>query len=87
MPDTQSNQLTHAHVVQLIIPTDAAHETIAELGELGLLQFKDLNPEREAFARTYASQVCVCAQTWPVNIYDRGWSTLKYSGGAIVVVV
>ena len=43
--------------VQLIIPTDAAHETIAELGELGLLQFKDLNPDREAFARTYASQV------------------------------
>ena len=43
--------------VQLIIPTDAAHETIAELGDLGLLQFKDLNPEREAFARTYASQV------------------------------
>jgi V-type H+-transporting ATPase subunit a len=45
-------------ILQLIIPTDAAHETIAELGELGLLQFKDLNPEREAFARAYASQVC-----------------------------
>lgn len=43
--------------MQLIIPTDAAHETIAELGDLGLLQFKDLNPDREAFARTYASQV------------------------------
>lgn len=43
--------------LQLIIPSDAAHETIAELGDLGLMQFKDLNPEQEAFARTYASQV------------------------------
>jgi V-type H+-transporting ATPase subunit a len=43
--------------VQLIIPTDAAHETIAELGDLGLLQFKDLNPGRDAFERTYVSQV------------------------------
>lgn len=47
-------------LIQLIIPTDAAHETIAELGDLGLLQFKDLNPDREAFARTYASQVKRC---------------------------
>ena len=42
--------------LQLIIPTDAAHETIAELGDLGLMQFKDLNADQEPFARTYASQ-------------------------------
>lgn len=47
-------------LVQLIIPTDAAHETIAELGDLGLLQFKDLNPDESAFSRTYASQVKRC---------------------------
>lgn len=57
-PDSCDLSLSHrAFALQPIIPTDAAHETIAELGELGLLQFKDLNPEREAFARTYASQV------------------------------
>ena len=29
-------------LVQLIIPAEAAHDTISYLGELGLLQFKDV---------------------------------------------
>ena len=29
-------------LVQLIIPAESARETIANLGELGLLQFKDV---------------------------------------------
>lgn len=29
-------------LVQLIIPTEVAHDTIAELGELGDVQFKDV---------------------------------------------
>ena len=29
-------------LVQLIIPTEVAHDTIAELGELGNVQFKDV---------------------------------------------
>ncbi len=29
-------------LVQLIVPTEVAHDTIAELGELGNVQFKDV---------------------------------------------
>ena len=30
-------------LVQLIVPTEVAHDTIAELGELGNVQFKDVS--------------------------------------------
>ena len=42
---------------QLMVPSEAAHDTVAALGEIGLLQFKDLNTEKSAFQRTYANQV------------------------------
>lgn len=42
---------------QLMIPSEVAHDTIVALGEVGMLQFKDLNPEKPAFQRTYAGQV------------------------------
>lgn len=47
---------------QLIIPSESAHETLYEVGELGLLEFKDLNKEKSAFQRTYASQVKRCEE-------------------------
>jgi len=47
-------------LVQLIIPAEAAHDTVAALGDVGLLQFKDLNQEKSAFQRTYANQVKRC---------------------------
>ena len=31
-------------LVQLIVPTEVAHDTIAELGELGNVEFKDVRP-------------------------------------------
>jgi hypothetical protein len=40
-----------------MIPAEAAHDTVSALGEVGMLQFKDLNAERSAFQRTYANQV------------------------------
>lgn len=42
---------------QLMIPAESAHHTVAALGDVGLLQFKDLNTDKSAFQRTYASQV------------------------------
>ena len=39
-----------------MIPAEAAHDTIAGLGEVGLLQFKDLNADKTAFQRTYSNQ-------------------------------
>ncbi|GJP49701.1 hypothetical protein CLOM_g8883 [Closterium sp. NIES-68] len=49
-------------LVQLIIPAEAAHNTIAHLGEIGLLQFRDLNPDKSPFQRTYANQVKRCGE-------------------------
>eukprot|EP01023_Acetabularia_acetabulum_P007407 TRINITY_DN131_c1_g1_i3.p1 TRINITY_DN131_c1_g1~~TRINITY_DN131_c1_g1_i3.p1 ORF type:complete len:878 (+),score=198.42 TRINITY_DN131_c1_g1_i3:100-2733(+) len=49
-------------LVQLIIPAEAAHDTMYSLGELGLLQFRDMNPEKSAFQRTYANQVKRCEE-------------------------
>lgn len=43
-----------------MIPAEAAHDTMASLGEIGLLQFKDLNSDKTAFQRTYASQIKRC---------------------------
>ncbi|KAJ0077004.1 hypothetical protein Patl1_36522 [Pistacia atlantica] len=44
-------------LVQIIIPIESAHVTVSYLGELGLVQFKDLNAEKSPFQRTYAAQV------------------------------
>lgn len=46
--------------IRLIVPVEAAHDTIAALGNLGLAQFVDLNPNRSAFQRTYATEVKRC---------------------------
>ena len=34
-------------LVQLIVPTEVAHDTVYELGELGNVQFKDVSIEPE----------------------------------------
>ncbi|BBH09350.1 vacuolar proton ATPase A3 [Prunus dulcis] len=44
-------------LVQIIIPIESAHLTVSYLGDLGLLQFKDLNAEKSPFQRTYAAQI------------------------------
>lgn len=40
-----------------MIPAESAHDTVGALGDVGLLQFKDLNADKSAFQRTYANQV------------------------------
>ncbi|KAL3515125.1 hypothetical protein ACH5RR_022027 [Cinchona calisaya] len=49
-------------LVQLIIPVESAHLAIDYLGELGLVQFKDLNAEKSPFQRTYATQIKRCGE-------------------------
>lgn len=44
-------------LVQLIVPTEVAHDTIAELGELGNMQFKDLNADVNPFQRSFVGEV------------------------------
>nr|AAD21487.2 putative vacuolar proton-ATPase subunit [Arabidopsis thaliana] len=49
-------------LVQLIIPVESAHRSITYLGELGLLQFRDLNADKSPFQRTFANQVKRCGE-------------------------
>lgn len=44
-------------LMQLLIPSELSHDTIDALGDIGQLQFKDLNADKSVFQRTYASQV------------------------------
>ncbi|KAI9195676.1 hypothetical protein LWI28_017138 [Acer negundo] len=48
--------------VQLIIPAESAHRAISYLGELGLLQFCDLNADKSPFQRTFVNQVKRCGE-------------------------
>ncbi|MCE5167615.1 V-type proton ATPase subunit a3, partial [Datura stramonium] len=49
-------------LVQIIIPNESAHRTIDYLGEIGLIQFRDLNAEKSPFQRTYANQIKRCGE-------------------------
>ncbi|KAJ8768707.1 hypothetical protein K2173_023611 [Erythroxylum novogranatense] len=49
-------------LVQLIIPAETAHRAISYLGELGVLQFRDLNADKSPFQRTFVNQVKRCAE-------------------------
>ncbi|XP_021753540.1 V-type proton ATPase subunit a3-like [Chenopodium quinoa] len=49
-------------LVQLIIPLESSHLTVSYLGDLGLLQFKDLNSDKSPFQRTYANQIKKCGE-------------------------
>ncbi|XP_042506300.1 V-type proton ATPase subunit a1-like isoform X2 [Macadamia integrifolia] len=48
--------------VQLIIPFESCHRAISYLGELGLLQFRDLNDDKSPFQRTFVNQVKRCGE-------------------------
>ncbi|KAG1760410.1 V-type ATPase, V0 complex, 116kDa subunit family [Suillus occidentalis] len=42
---------------QFLIPTEVAHDAVAELGELGNVQFKDLNPAVNPFQRSFVGEI------------------------------
>ncbi|KAJ3823021.1 V-type ATPase, V0 complex, 116kDa subunit family [Lentinula raphanica] len=44
-------------LVRLYVPTEVAHDTVAELGELGDVQFKDLNPNVNPFQRSFVGEI------------------------------
>ncbi|KAH0455901.1 hypothetical protein IEQ34_015933 [Dendrobium chrysotoxum] len=48
--------------VQLIIPVESAHRAVTYLGELGLVQFRDLNDDKSPFQRTFVNQVKRCGE-------------------------
>lgn len=45
---------------QLFLQSEAAYACISELGELGVVQFKDLNPTANAFQRKFVAEVRRC---------------------------
>lgn len=45
---------------QLFLQSESAYNTVAELGELGLVQFRDLNPDVNAFQRKFINDVRRC---------------------------
>ncbi|PIN10703.1 Vacuolar H+-ATPase V0 sector, subunit a [Handroanthus impetiginosus] len=55
----RSEKMTY---VQLIIPVESAHRAVSYLGQIGLLQFRDLNEDKSPFQRTFVNQVKRCAE-------------------------
>ncbi|KAL7024015.1 hypothetical protein ACKWTF_012872 [Chironomus riparius] len=53
----RSDEMT---LCQLFIQPEAAYHTVAELGEIGVAQFRDLNPELNAFQRKFIAEVRRC---------------------------
>lgn len=49
-------------LVQLIIPVESAYRAVSYLGELGLLQFRDLNADKSPFQRIFVNQVKRCGE-------------------------
>jgi len=47
-------------LVQLFVQIEAAHATVDELGQLGVIQFRDLNPNVNAFHRNFVNEVKRC---------------------------
>ncbi|VDK35747.1 unnamed protein product [Gongylonema pulchrum] len=47
---------------QLFLHSDTVFDVVAKLGELGLVQFIDLNPERSAFQRRFMNELKRCDQ-------------------------
>ncbi|KAJ8038581.1 hypothetical protein HOLleu_16044 [Holothuria leucospilota] len=45
---------------QLYLQSEAAYACVSELGELGLVQFRDLNPDVNAFKRKFVNEVRRC---------------------------
>ncbi|KAF9419078.1 H(+)-transporting V0 sector ATPase subunit a [Podila epigama] len=44
-------------LIQFYIPAEVAQPTVAELGELGLVQFRDLNPDVNAFQHAFVNEI------------------------------
>ncbi|KAM9811151.1 V-type proton ATPase 116 kDa subunit a [Neosynchiropus ocellatus] len=49
-------------LAQLFLQSGSAYDCIAELGELGLAEFRDLNPNVNAFQRKYVNEVKKCEE-------------------------
>lgn len=61
-------------LVQLFVPTEVAHDTVAELGELGNVQFKDVRPLLRASHPPTQSNIVLFIKLNPsVNPFQRSF--------------
>lgn len=47
---------------QMFLQSEAAYACVSELGELGLVQFRDLNPDVNAFQRKFVNEIRRCEE-------------------------
>lgn len=70
-------------LVQLIIPVESAHRAISYLGELGLLQFRDVCSDLSVFSYMFVwVRNTVTMHAW---IYFNGWffwTNSDFGGGS-----
>ncbi|KAH8813650.1 H+-ATPase subunit [Flagelloscypha sp. PMI_526] len=59
MAEDSSNVLRSEDMslVQMFVSTEAAHDMVYELGQLGLVQFRDLNPTVNPFQRSFIGEI------------------------------
>uniref|UniRef100_A0A672PQL1 V-type proton ATPase subunit a n=1 Tax=Sinocyclocheilus grahami TaxID=75366 RepID=A0A672PQL1_SINGR len=55
----RSEEMTLA---QLFLQSEAAYCCVSELGELGMVQFRDLNPDVNVFQRKFVNEVRRCEE-------------------------
>ncbi|XP_033745973.1 V-type proton ATPase 116 kDa subunit a-like isoform X4 [Pecten maximus] len=48
------------NLCQIFLQSEASYACVSELGELGLVQFKDLNPDVNAFQRKFVNEIMRC---------------------------
>uniref|UniRef100_A0AC35TP80 V-type proton ATPase subunit a n=1 Tax=Rhabditophanes sp. KR3021 TaxID=114890 RepID=A0AC35TP80_9BILA len=56
-------------LTQIFMQSDAAYQCIAEVGEQGLCEFKDLNQNQNSFQRKFADEVKMCDDMDRIIIY------------------
>ena len=59
-------------LVQFFIQSDAAHDTLHEVGHVGAIQFKDLNVDKSAFQRIFVQDVRKCDDMLRIVRYLQG---------------
>uniref|UniRef100_A0A3B3ZEG5 V-type proton ATPase subunit a n=1 Tax=Periophthalmus magnuspinnatus TaxID=409849 RepID=A0A3B3ZEG5_9GOBI len=49
-------------LVQIFLQSGSAYNCISELGELGLVEFRDLNPDVNLFKRKFVNEIQRCEE-------------------------
>lgn len=74
-------------LIQLFIQYEAAHDTVDELGYIGKVQFRDLNPDETAFQRNFVNEVKRCDEMERRANTIMGQITIEQEEGADIVVL